>query len=313
MSENSTSEIDNEEILYRIPPEFDVVPAPDEIIFSDGSRHITITGDSTPLVKQVLPDLQSGCSLETISNVAEIDMETANALITSLREHSLLHESYHPSEIAIDSSDPERFHYQYWTDPEHASDVDTEYDIPPMIVHSPDDESSKVEDIPLGFTTKSITHDKLGADPDTDVLISVTFGHSPETNRSVEQIATQSCTPVLFVRLFLDRILIGPFYIPDETVSFDTTYRRSKTTVNDPLSESQVESKLENRPQFPLLSEFLSTVGTYITSELRSYLSRSREPRTATGVIDFDMRTLEAEHHMVLRLPDRSPEGFEYA
>jgi len=308
MSRNGGDQDSHGVAYYRIPPHFDVVRTPEEFVFSNGTRHITVTGDSINILEDALPALKRGSTVSSIRKTANIDEETASVFVDTLLQNNIVAETHLPREDWVDREDAVRFHYHHRTDHEHAAAAQTEFETPPLVVHPTLDGLPTTEEITVGLGAESTTYADLGATPTAGALISVTFGHSPDLNRSLERTAHDIGVPVLFVRLFINTVLIGPFHIPNETVSFDTAYRRVKTSVEDPKIEMRVERDMENRPRFPLLEEHRTAIQTYAAAELRAYLGRTHEPKTATGVIEFDLETLESDYQMILQLPDQAPE-----
>lgn len=309
MSDNGGDRDDHDVAYYRIPPQFDVIRTPEEFVFSNGTRHITVTGDSISILEDSLPALKRGRTLSNICEAANIDEEIARVFLDTLMQNDIIAETRLPREDWVDREDVVRFHYHHRTDHEHAATAPIEFETRPLVVHPTLEGLPSTEAITVGLGAESTTHADLEATPTAGALLSITFGHSPDLNRSLEHTAHNIDVPVLFVRLFMDSVLIGPFHIPDETVSFDTAYRRAKTNVEDPMTEMRVESDMENQPRFPLLEEHRTVIQTYATAELRAYLGRTHEPQTATGVIEFDLETLESNYQRILQLPDQAPEN----
>lgn len=296
------------EMVFELQPWVEGVDVDGTPILYTGDGFASFGGDSVELLSEALPYLEDGVTVVELSDQMDVDVPVAVSLVETLLRYRLVGKQ---DTLRIAKDDAVRFHYARRTDREYAAAAAESFADTAMI-RIPDDEVFRSElqsNFETPFEVVYRPHPDELLDRDYSVVVSITFGHSPNQHREYQERCDAAEVPFLAVRLFPDHVLVGPMSIPHETASFKAAYRRRNTSRGDPETEVAIDVALSGQYSFPLLAEHWNILETYVTGELRSVVSGTGNAATENAVIKYDVDTLETSTIDILRLPEQVPQG----
>jgi len=281
---------------YRLKPDVRYANLGEKVVFNNKNEYISFSGDSVPLVLDLLLLLEDGITKSEAVKRRSMDKTTVDAIFSLLDDNDLL---LREDDVEL-ASDPVRAHLELQTDASFADEA---------IQRLRETEVSVV--VPDGFRPpasvmyrEELNHDTVQLSKVTDVLLSITYGHAPRTNRTYNDAATNLGFEFLPVRLFSDRFIVGPYVVPEKTACFDCAYRRELTTCDSPSEVHDFEATVDGEDAvIPLTEERHSLLDGIVGTEVKKILTKYDTPATYNSVrtVRFDSVAVETNH--ILKVP----------
>lgn len=272
----------------------------DKTIVHYDDEYITFTGDSVSLVQSVLPLLEDGSTPTAVADQCSTDEDTVKSVFELLSSHNLLR----PTNEIERAENPHRIHLESRTDPEFAEEALRSLSETDVVIVTPDDLSP-----PDSFDfSDAFIHDTLDPSNVSDLLISITYHHAPQTQRSYNDAAMEHGYEFLPVRVFSDRFIVGPYLIPEKSACFDCAYRRELTACDEPSTvhsfENTVDSRDGDQPiTVPLTEERQALFDGVVGTELKKIITKYETPSTFNTVCTVYFDSFTRESNQVLKVP----------
>jgi hypothetical protein len=286
-------------VRYYHPPNIQSVNLCDRIIFELEDEYVELEGESVQVVKEVLPKLREGCDIAALVDQTDYTEEVIEELVGILLQHNLLVELEGDDAIS-DEVSPDRYHMEARTETEFAEDaVDRLQN--EITVTAPPGLANKIE-MRLNFQT--VNPDDVVTEDLDSILVNVCYGNSPKLNHQLNDQAIEQNFDFLPIRIFRSKFIMGPLFLPGESVGYETAYKRERSNDMNPDRKLRFDEEFEGNRSFPLTHEMGTLISGALETELKKYLLEYDKPNTVDSTITIDLETLGSEQQSVLRLPN---------
>jgi hypothetical protein len=285
---------------YYHPPDIQSVQLQDRVIFDHKDEYVEIEGESVCVVKDVLPEFEKGVEIATVAKRTDYSEETVEELVTLLLQYDLLHAIEDGRDIPDDIS-PDRYHLEARTGTAYAAEALSHLQDRNITVITP----PKLEDdIELDVDFRVTRPGETLVEHSDSIIVNVCFGDSPEQNHRLNEQAIKRGFDFLPVRVFHTEFVLGPLFLPGETVGFETAYKRERANAGDPDQKLRFDEQFEDHLSFPLTHEMATLISGTLETELKRYLLEYGKPNTIDATVTIDFETLDSERRSILRLPN---------
>lgn len=286
-------------VRYYHPPNIQSVELDDRIVFELEDEYVELEGESVQIVKEVLPKFNKGCDIATLVDQTDYKKEIIEELVKILLQHNLLVEVEGDEEISNKVS-PDRYHMEARTETTFAKDAINNLQNK-IIVASP---PRLAENIKIGLNFQNINPDDVVNEDIDTILVNICYGNSPKLNHRLNDLAIEQNFDFLPIRVFRSEFVVGPLFLPGESVGYETAYKRERSNDADPDQKLRFDKEFENEHSFPLTNEMETLISGILETELKKYLLEYDKPNTIGSTITMDFETLDLEQRSILRLPN---------
>lgn len=286
-------------VRYYHPPNIQSVELSDRIIFELEDEYVELEGESVQIVKEVLPNLREGCDIATLVDQTGYTGEIIKELVNILLQHNLLVEIEGDEEISSKVS-PDRYHMEARTETTFAKDAINKLQNKITVAAPP----RLAENIKIELDFQTINPDNVVTEDIDPILVNVCHGNSPKLNHRLNDLAIEQDFDFLPIRVFRSEFVVGPLFLPGESVGFETAYKRERSNDVDPDQKLRFDEEFENERSFPLTHEMETLISGILETELKKYLMEYDKPNTVDSTITMDFETLDLEQRSILRLPN---------
>jgi hypothetical protein len=284
--------------MYYLPNSVEMIDLDHKVVFYHREDYIDIDGPELPLVKEALPALRDGTTIDGLVDRTSLDTGQATELIQLLTDCEVVVEV---GEIADASGDvsADQYHLEARTDPEFAAEALDRLEATPIIA-VPQGLSDIVD---VEYDWPVVPHKEVVTNDVEACLASITYHDSPNRNLRYQEAAEEHDFYFLPLRLYHTEFILGPVFSPGRTVGFESAYKRERANGEDPVRRSQIDEELEDNVAFPLTEEMKSLVSGVLVSELKKLFTKYYKPNTVNQTITVKFETLQATRKSVLRVP----------
>lgn len=284
----------------ELRPSVQYVNLEDKTVVHHDDEYVSFTGDSLSLVQSLLPLLEEGCTSAAAADQCSIEEDTVESVFKLFSTHNLLrstHEIKCPENL-------DQVHLESRTDPGFAVEAMQSLSESEVTIATPDDVSPP----PSIEFSEEVTHQNVDPSAVSDLLVSITYHHSPQTQRAYNDAAMEHGFEFLPIRVFSNRFIVGPYLVPEKTACFDCAYRRELTACDAPSTVHSFEDTMDDGDSYqsitiPLTQERRALLDGVVGTEVKKIITKYDTPNTFNAVctVDFDTLTVESDH--ILKVP----------